>query len=139
MPVAKRKICVSCGVVHQRKSETCFRCERNEKINHFVASGKGHCAMCGKRVPDNRIFVSRYCSSECSFESVSQSVKATNIVKSAIKRGVMKPISEETTCVDCGKPAHDYDHRDYNKPLDVDPVCRGCNIRRGPAIHTDRA
>lgn len=37
-------------------------------------------------------------------------------------------------CVDCGEPANCYDHRDYNRPLIVDPVCKGCNIRRGPAI-----
>jgi hypothetical protein len=37
-------------------------------------------------------------------------------------------------CVDCGAQARDYDHRDYNKPLEVDPVCRRCNLRRGPAI-----
>ena len=40
-------------------------------------------------------------------------------------------------CVDCGAPARDYDHRDYNKPLDVEPVCRRCNILRGPAIPAD--
>jgi hypothetical protein len=37
-------------------------------------------------------------------------------------------------CVDCGAQARDYDHRDYNKPLEVNPVCRRCNLRRGPAI-----
>ena len=37
-------------------------------------------------------------------------------------------------CVDCGANATDYDHRDYNKPLDVEPVCRSCNIRRGNAV-----
>lgn len=36
-------------------------------------------------------------------------------------------------CVDCGAPAHAYDHRDYARPLDVEPVCRACNHRRGPA------
>ena len=37
-------------------------------------------------------------------------------------------------CVDCGSPAEIYEHRDYNRPLDVQPVCRSCNSRRGPAI-----
>ncbi len=37
------------------------------------------------------------------------------------------------TCVDCGAPASDWDHRDYDKPLDVVPVCRRCNVLRGPA------
>ncbi len=39
-------------------------------------------------------------------------------------------------CVDCGKKAGHYDHRDYNQPLDVQPVCESCNCRRGPAIFT---
>lgn len=37
-------------------------------------------------------------------------------------------------CSDCCGTASEYDHRDYNFPLRVDPVCRGCNARRGPAI-----
>lgn len=36
-------------------------------------------------------------------------------------------------CTDCGAAAIEYDHRDYLKPLAVDPVCRRCNILRGPA------
>lgn len=35
-------------------------------------------------------------------------------------------------CTDCGAQASEYDHRDYSKPLEVDPVCRRCNARRGP-------
>lgn len=34
-------------------------------------------------------------------------------------------------CVDCGRPANHYDHRDYNKPLVIEPVCRKCNYDRG--------
>lgn len=34
-------------------------------------------------------------------------------------------------CVDCGKQAECYDHRDYSKPMIVDPVCRPCNNSRG--------
>lgn len=37
------------------------------------------------------------------------------------------------TCVDCSAPATDYDHRDYSRPLDVEAVCRGCNLRRKSA------
>lgn len=36
-------------------------------------------------------------------------------------------------CVDCGKSADRYDHRDYSMPLDVVPVCGSCNTKRGPA------
>jgi hypothetical protein len=37
-------------------------------------------------------------------------------------------------CADCPKQATEYEHRDYNRPLDVVPICRSCNLRRGPAI-----
>lgn len=43
------------------------------------------------------------------------------------------PPADGQTCVDCGKRAFYYDHRYYSRPLDVVPVCRGCNIKRGPA------
>ena len=37
-------------------------------------------------------------------------------------------------CVDCGKWAQCWDHRDYSKPLEVDPVCKSCNYHRGPGL-----
>ena len=46
--------------------------------------------------------------------------------------GIGRPTEFE--CVDCGKPAAEYDHRDYNKPLEIEPVCRSCNRIRGAAI-----
>ena len=54
-------------------------------------------------------------------------------VANEIRLGRMKKASC-FNCADCGKAASEYDHRDYNKPLDVEPVCRSCNIRRGSAI-----
>ena len=59
----------------------------------------------------------------------------TEMVK-AYKSGELKRIGKLDKCVDCGKPAKHYDHRDYSKPLDVVPVCVSCNILRGPAIQT---
>lgn len=54
-------------------------------------------------------------------------------VRRAIVTGQLLPLKNQA-CVDCGKPAKVYDHRDYNKPLDVDPVCHSCNKLRGPGI-----
>lgn len=51
-----------------------------------------------------------------------------------MRRDGIVPPPSACTCTDCGARAHDYDHRDYNKPKVVEPVCRGCNLRRGPAI-----
>lgn len=58
--------------------------------------------------------------------------RAHNLVAKAVRLREMLPASA-APCVDCGEPATDYDHRDYSKPLDVEPVCRSCNMKRGPA------
>ena len=54
-------------------------------------------------------------------------------VSRAISNGILKHPSK-LKCVDCGKKAQCYDHRDYAKPLDVVPVCSPCNVKRGTAI-----
>lgn len=59
--------------------------------------------------------------------------QAHNAVTKAVRSGDLRP-ANEFACKDCGKRATEYDHRDYSKPLDVEPVCHSCNLRRGPAI-----
>lgn len=63
---------------------------------------------------------------------------AMKAVNDAVRRGELAP-AKSCTCADCGAPAIDYDHRDYNRPLDVQPVCRSCNKKRGPAIPAKEA
>lgn len=59
--------------------------------------------------------------------------RAHQAVARAIRGGdLQRPASHP--CKDCGGVAVEYDHRDYSKPLAVDPVCRRCNLRRGAAI-----
>lgn len=69
---------------------------------------------------------------------VSQSIlngreSAVSAVAQAIRTGELSHPSNHL-CADCGTQATEYDHRDYNRPLEVDPVCRRCNLNRGPAI-----
>ena len=66
--------------------------------------------------------------------------RATQIVFCAVKNGKLKNLKKEKViCVDCEvQRATMYDHRDYNKPLDVDPVCNRCNQARGPATKLRR-
>lgn len=53
-------------------------------------------------------------------------------VRAAIKCGVLPDLSlGEYACVDCGAAATQYEHRDYRHPLDVEPVCKACNLKRG--------
>lgn len=60
--------------------------------------------------------------------------RAHGAVAAAIKHGLLPSLkSGEYACTDCGGVAHEYDHRDYGRPLDVQPVCRSCNRRRGTA------
>jgi hypothetical protein len=59
--------------------------------------------------------------------------RAHYIVWLAIKRGTL-PELDGLRCVDCDAPAECYDHRNYFEPLKVDPVCKGCNNRRGPGF-----
>ena len=87
---------------------------------------KGACIDCGN--PTNRHGAAKYC-----WECIRKGSKAHAAVFQAIKRGVLKRPSEYSCC-DCGGAASQYDHRDYNNPLDVQPVCRRCNLKRGPAI-----
>ena len=53
-------------------------------------------------------------------------------VARAIRLGTLRRPAE-FPCTDCGRASEHYDHRDYLRPLDVQPVCRKCNFRRGPA------
>lgn len=59
---------------------------------------------------------------------------AISRVNEAIRTGKLKKLSQENVeCVDCGGRALNYEHRDYSKPLDVEPVCVKCNKERGKA------
>jgi hypothetical protein len=64
--------------------------------------------------------------------------RARLIVSKAVQLGLM-PKVRTLTCTDCGRPATGYDHRDYRKPLDVEPVCHGCNVYRGSALPVEEA
>lgn len=61
---------------------------------------------------------------------------AHRAVARAIRAGQLRPI-KDCMCVDCGAQAEHYEHRDYSKPLQVEPTCRRCNFRRGPAAGSD--
>ena len=91
------------------------------------------CRFCNKEIID-RHHLAKICFS-CAIErpKTTGAAKAINAVQQAVKKGIL-PLVKTLFCIDCEKPAECYDHRDYNKPLDVVPVCRKCNYRRGSAI-----
>lgn len=59
--------------------------------------------------------------------------RAQSMVAAAKRQGLLPLLDGTIACTDCGDPAQEYDHRDYGRPLDVQPVCRSCNKRRGTA------
>lgn len=69
----------------------------------------------------------------CSEQRHVEAGRAIGLVAKTVKQGTLAPPSD-FDCADCGKPAKNYDHRDYTKPLEVTPVCRSCNGKRGPAL-----
>ena len=56
---------------------------------------------------------------------------AHSYVASAIIMGDLPKLDGTILCVDCSNKATQYEHRDYKKPLEVEPVCRRCNFIRG--------
>lgn len=90
----------------------------------------GRCYDCGAKI-HGRDRQTLRCD-KCSAQAYTLRRRAINAISSAIARGTMPPASS-VDCVDCGARAEHYDHRDYRKPLDVQPVCRSCNFNRGPA------
>jgi hypothetical protein len=89
------------------------------------------CIRCGCQTTRHHTARSRMCES-CMWEHRQEARRATADVTNEIKRGHMKRATEHA-CVDCGATARDWDHRDYTKPLEVEPVCKPCNTRRGTA------
>lgn len=59
--------------------------------------------------------------------------QAMGFIQVAIRSGRL-PHPSTLECADCRAPATEYEHRDYSKPLAVEPICRSCNLKRGPAI-----
>lgn len=88
-----------------------------------------HCCYCKEKL--SRMPQSRFCW-PCHEKRNPYVWRAIIAVRKAVRSGKLAPVAGKL-CVDCGAPARDYDHRDYAKPIDVEPVCRSCNHRRGPA------
>lgn len=87
------------------------------------------CLQCGADRGQNKHFCFN-----CTYERTHYNGRAAagGAISALVRSGAIKKASSYQ-CVDCGDKAAEYDHRDYSKPLEVEPVCRKCNCRRGPA------
>lgn len=92
-----------------------------------------NCNFCNNEITD-RHHLAKICWN-CARNEATKigNIPAISAVAKAVKDGILAPV-KTLKCVDCGSPAQCYDHRDYAKPLDVEPVCRKCNFRRGSAL-----
>jgi len=85
----------------------------------------GHCVVCG--VSQNR---GTLCY-RCYLARGKKQSRAQRATRKAVFEGKL-PVPSTLQCADCKAPAHVYDHLSYDDPLAVEPVCRSCNVRRGP-------
>lgn len=142
-----RKMCRDCGEnpLHDGRSSYCDPCKSAHRKEKILRWSDNVCRECGTSIAQ-RHYLARYCfpcAEERRKRSTIRSWKnsplrsgheaSRKITKYAVKIGFLPPPTD-FDCQDCGKPAECYDHRDYNKPLDVDPVCVSCNSSRGRGI-----
>ncbi len=69
----------------------------------------------------------------CKWVATYLRIDAARAVNFAIKSGYLSR-PESHSCSDCEREASAWEHRDYRRPLDVVPICPGCNARRGPGL-----
>lgn len=91
-----------------------------------------NCIRCG--APTFRAFRARSSMCEsCMLAHRKDGLRASAEVTKAINCGDLLR-AREHACADCGEQARDWEHRDYLRPLDVQPTCKSCNLRRGVAF-----
>lgn len=118
-----RRYCGSVAPDHQRWN--CLACQRIKSARQREAGARG-AATRAKNYPHWRkpVDAQKYWQG-----------RAHSAVQAAIKHGLLPSLKAgEYACTDCGGVAIEYDHRDYGRPLDVQPVCRSCNKQRGTAV-----
>ena len=94
-----------------------------------------NCAYCLERPIDKRRGYTSYYCNGCWLLARREVKRAAQLVAQAVRKGKLPRLGRGVLCIDCKELAFCYDHRDYGKPLQVDPVCFTCNKKRGPAKH----
>lgn len=110
-----------------------------------MMGSKKECEQCGSDI-SGRHTLTRFCNDCAAIRSRAASKRyaqtssraaaheaVRSITRTAVRVGFL-PDPRHLDCVDCGGPAECYDHRDYNKPLDVNAVCLRCNSSRGAGV-----
>lgn len=144
-PLAMPSRCKKCDSEFpvDRRRRYCEPCATAPKIKTF--NRLLNCLDCGCDITD-RHFHTRFCMKCSANQTKRRQANYTNghqkndndigrqVTKFAIRAGFLLPPTN-FICVHCNvRQAECYDHRDYNKPLEVDPVCLSCNSSRGRGI-----
>jgi len=128
--------CEHCGADisnRHHRARFCFDCAEI-KNNGGPLRKKLTCSHCANTIsPHSTTGLCGYHRKKVNLNSLSVMAAAHKIVALAVKSKILPELDGTIPCHDCGRPAHEYDHRDYKKPLDVSPVCRACNKHRGRA------
>lgn len=148
--------CLDCGISADRSGGVALRClpcalrsrpriaapgrVRNGTFKPLKLDGRWVCLDCHAPVqPEQKTGPRRRPSLRCSGcrlnrHQANKQIRSTagQVVARAVAAGHL-PKAATRKCADCGEPASVYDHRDYTQPLKVEPVCRSCNVMRGPA------
>lgn len=89
------------------------------------------CVRCGVGIsPPVKRHCTMYCE-PCNKAAERERQTIAQQTRRAVKRGEIAPPHGQA-CADCGAPAVELDHTRPGDHLAVEPVCHGCNIRRGP-------
>lgn len=154
-----RHMCKQCGEPTGREPEAtyCFPCTRVRASRRLAEPGRVR-AGDYKPVAAGDVWVCKDCARplkqyaydgkkrrpplrciECTIKryrylSIESGASAAHAAAARAQKNGLLPRPSSLACVDCNRQAECYDHRDYSKPLQVDPVCRSCNVMRGPAI-----
>jgi hypothetical protein len=105
------------------------------RVDHLECPIFTRCACCMKKMPEpDEICLCGSCHYILRLKQEAQRLRnvARGVICYAMQKGRLLDLSKANVqCVDCGKRALVWDHRDYTKPMLVDPVCYSCNGLRG--------
>lgn len=128
--------CTKCSTVRQREST------RRSQTRAAGTDVPYHCVGCGAEKEKRRPVFCPDCIQRRPVRTLimgqlreATKAQALAMVADAKRLGLLPELDGAIACVDCGNVATEYDHRDYKYPLFVQPVCRTCNNRRGPAAY----
>ena len=118
------KQCPITKKMHNTSKKRCVECERKRHREgyHKFKKSKKYKAWAKRKMESQKGTLKKD-----AYHKIYYAILRKNIPKPTVFR-----------CFDCRKPAEVYDHRDYLKPYDVEPVCKVCNHKRGPGKNGSR-